>query len=113
MNQRKFQQGFTLVELLVVIAIIGVLAAVGIPAYNGYTAKAKYNSAKQTFNSIASFVSAEIVKCNGQNSASDAKQALPTFTATKTGVTAPSVMACPNLSYLRDLTHLLSSHFRL
>ena len=29
----KNNQGFTLVELLVVIAIIGILAAVGIPAY--------------------------------------------------------------------------------
>jgi len=57
------RSAFTLIELLIVVAILGILAAVGIPMYQGYQSSAKYNASLANFNNASSFISAEVTKC--------------------------------------------------
>ena len=62
------QKGFTLIELLVVVAIIGILAAVGVVAYSGYTTGAKESACKANHNQIINKVKANQTICEFETS---------------------------------------------
>ena len=57
------QKAFTLIELLVVVAIIGILAAVGVVAYNGYTSAAKVSATKANHKMITKMIGAKGIQC--------------------------------------------------
>lgn len=54
---KTIQKGFTLIELMIVVAIIGILAAVAIPAYQDYTAKAQASEAFVLLDGLKSAIS--------------------------------------------------------
>ena len=61
-------KGFTLIELLVVVAIIGILAAVGVVAYSGYTKAAKVKATKANHKILLRSIAAKFQQCSISNS---------------------------------------------
>jgi type IV pilus assembly protein PilA len=82
---KKAEGGFTLIELMIVVAIIGILAAVAIPAYSDYTAKAKAANAL----SAADPLKTAVAMCGQEAGSFDncntsaTPNPIPAFTASK------------------------------
>ena len=105
---RSAKKGFTLIELLVVVAIIGILAAVGIPMYQGYQATAKFNAVKATHKQAVTFISSEVTKC-GMGKKMDLK-------ATEDTYDTENIVICKDIERRRDaseLDDLFITHFNM
>jgi type IV pilus assembly protein PilA len=92
---KHIQQGFTLIELMIVVAIIGILAAVAIPAYGDYTARAQAAEAFTMLDGLRTPMSDQFSN-SGQfylNSALDTGNSVPGVVGITSGKYVASICA--------------------
>ena len=68
---KAMQKGFTLIELMIVVAIIGILAAIALPAYQDYTARAQASEGFKATSGLQSDIGTFVADKNRWPSAAD------------------------------------------
>ena len=62
---KKMQKGFTLIELMIVVAIIAILAAIALPAYQDYVARAQASEALTATAGVRADLGVELAENDG------------------------------------------------
>jgi prepilin-type N-terminal cleavage/methylation domain-containing protein len=107
------QVGVTLIELLVVVAIIGILAGVGIPAFNGYIKNARLKDAQVGLRTIAA--SQESYRLlNGGYTMITSTVGSMTVSCPSSFTSDPCINCCvPSLSSSSGISSILLSNLKL
>ena len=108
----RAQKGFTLIELMIVVAIIGILAAIALPAYQNYTARAQVTEIILAASAVRTDVSEFTQSTGGLPAEDDIGVGVPTgFVSSITwdgtsiiAVADPSAIAAPGQIELTPVT---------
>ena len=98
MNSLRQQKGFTLIELMITVAVIGILAAVALPSYNQYVARAKRAEARAEVLRAEGWMERYFTENNRYSSTAAAPTTNPTAFTTNFGTVPKSGTAYYNIS---------------
>jgi len=92
---KRNARGFTMIELMIVVVIVGILAAVGIPAYTKHTVKAKRAAAESFIMAVANKQEQYMLDARSYTSTLSALATTPTDVSANYSITITNVGTAP------------------